>query len=73
MAKKTYVWRKDKEGKMRCMELTERLPHIPGESTDSFEARILSTLYQKECEEGSRFRVPGYSNNQLKEVWRNAA
>lgn len=40
-----------------------------GESLEDFDTRMRQTLYQLECEKGSRFRVPEFSKSQLKKIW----
>jgi hypothetical protein len=34
-----------------------------------FKERMLKTLYSLECEQGSKFKIPGYSKETLKKVW----
>ncbi len=34
-----------------------------------FQERMQKTLYQMECEQGSKFKVPGYSKATLKKAW----
>jgi len=54
---------------MRAVRTDERTDYRPGEDAETFEQRMLKTFYQQECEHGSRFHVPGFTNSQLKEIW----
>ena len=36
-----------------------------------FKERMQKTLYALECEQGSKFKVPGYSKDTLKKAWWN--
>lgn len=69
MAKQRYVYRHDKEGKIRRMELTERVEYFPDETVDNFDLRMRKTFHQQECEQGSRFNVPGFTKKQLQQAW----
>jgi hypothetical protein len=36
---------------------------------EDFDTRMKKQLYSMECQEGSRFAVPGFSKNDLQKVW----
>ena len=43
--------------------------HRASRELEDFDKRMVSTLYQLECEKGSQFQVPGFSKNELKKIW----
>lgn len=68
MPKKTYIYRPGPDGKPLSI-LTERALILHREQTQTFEERQLATFHQLECEQGSRFNVPGFNKSELKRAW----
>lgn len=69
MARQRFYYRPDKEGKIRRIESNQVAKHVAGEAMDDFDTRMRKTLYQLECEKGSRFHIPEFTKSQLKAVW----
>lgn len=64
---------KDENGHYRMQEVATRPTDRTVVLAEDFKSRMRRTLHDLECQDGSRFRIPGYSNNQLKRVWEDAA
>lgn len=64
---------RNKDGKIIKLSCNEVAPCRRNETVEDFDTRMRKTLYQLECAEGSRFRIPGYSNSTVKRVWEHAA
>lgn len=61
------------DGSVQPVEVNAAMALRVDDSMLPLEARMLRTLYQRECSEGSRFRVPQFNKEQLKAVWSAAA
>jgi hypothetical protein len=62
----TTIYKKGLDGEV--VRINGRTHRATTELED-FNTRIVKTLYQRECEMGSRFNVPGFDKNKLKRVW----
>lgn len=51
------------------MEVNTVAPYKGGESMEDFDTRMRKQLYHMECDEGSRFNIPGMSKDTLKRTW----
>ena len=43
--------------------------HAASRELEDFDTRMLKTLHHLECEQGSRFKVPGMPDKVLQKVW----
>jgi len=69
MPRKTYIPRKDEHGNYRMVEVATRPEHGRAVIAEDFKTRIRSTLYHLECRDGSRFKIPGCTTQELKRAW----
>lgn len=66
MGRQRIIYR-ETDGKVEKSETQS--PALRDFTMPDMKTRMQQTLYQLECTEGSRWKFPGFSKEQLKKVW----